>query len=139
MSNSKSSPPILKPYQLPFQKCISLGVYLLKWRRDTQLYEGWQNFAILRGSFPPENNTSINNWYFIGYILQQTQAKDKTEKENLRNKTLPQYSDTPQFPSNTRELSYKMVDLPMMTILKSNTYQLIITYSNIYTYKHKYI
>ena len=44
MSNSKFSPPILKPFQIPFQKCITLGVYLLNWRRARQLCEGWQNF-----------------------------------------------------------------------------------------------
>ena len=43
MSNSKC-PPILKPFQLPFQNCIKLGVYLLKGWRDTQLCEGWQHF-----------------------------------------------------------------------------------------------
>ena len=32
MSNSKFPPSILKPYQIPFQKCLTLGVYLLKLR-----------------------------------------------------------------------------------------------------------
>ena len=44
MSNSKLPPPILKPFQIHFQKCITLGVYLLNWRRARQLCEGWQNF-----------------------------------------------------------------------------------------------
>ena len=56
MSNSKSLPPILKPYQLPFQKCKTLGVICwndggtLDYVKVVRISTLSHNLDILRGS-----------------------------------------------------------------------------------------